>query len=125
MSDLTIEELAVHLDILRAYTEYDCPKCEAIRAALLRLPQVEAEVERLNTWHSTISQVWKDRTEKAEAERESIMVDLGREYKARIKAEAELARLAPLKKAAMDWDGTIVGGHVLQCCAAELKELVR
>ena len=29
---------------------------------------LKAEVKRLNTWHSTLSEAWKDRAEKAEAQ---------------------------------------------------------
>lgn len=33
---------------------------------------LKAEVERLNTWHSTLSESWKARAEKAEAEVERL-----------------------------------------------------
>jgi len=43
-----------------------------ITAVLDDYAALKAEVERLNTWHSTLSEAWKARAEKAEAENEKL-----------------------------------------------------
>lgn len=73
------EKIEKALDILEDYRKAESP------SVLDRvIPDIKAEVERLNTWHSTISQVWKDRAEKAEAKLEKqrplIEVAMGAEF---------------------------------------------
>jgi hypothetical protein len=102
--------------------EHEYTKIDGIEIPSLRVRQMlailddysalKAEVERLNTWHSTLSEAWKARAEKAEAENERLGCEraqyrsLSDEWREkyqdemfkRAEAEAELAKPAPLPK---------------------------
>lgn len=76
------------------------------RPILFSGEMVKAEVERLNTWHTTISEAWKARAEKAEAahikDLEHIKArddSFGVLLDSNIRLEEELARWKPLLEA--------------------------
>ena len=69
---------------------------------------LKAEVKRLNTWHSTLSEAWKTRAEKTEAQLEKAKSDLIDESKRRAAIakslqahQDQLAKQAPLIEAVM------------------------
>jgi len=101
-----------------------------------RCTEAEAENERLNTWHCTLSEAWKARADKAEArlakvcERNKLMDEnFGSLLEKNIKLEAQLAKQAPLVEAAMrarlvKFSNTDIGGyepHVQRILRSALK----
>ena len=65
---------------------------------------LKAEVERLNTWHSTLSEAWKARAEKSEAENERLKTALwdalkNRPIKVTVEPEGATDLLERLRKA--------------------------
>ena len=67
----------------------------------IKLDKAEAEVKRLNTWHTTISEVWKARAEKAEAELKVAEGTIEEITKAWCLDAAQLEKQRPLVEAIM------------------------
>jgi len=85
---------------------------EEVIAILSGYSALKEEVKRLNTWHCTISEAWKARAEKTEAQLEKAKSDLIDESKRRAAIakslqahQDQLAKQAPLIEAVMAWDG--------------------
>ena len=108
---------------------------EEVIAILSGYSALKEEVKRLNTWHCTISEAWKARAEKTEAQLEKAKSDLIDESKRRAAIakslqahQDQLAKQAPLIEAVMGatlYDSEAPGVTLLEFSELDEEAILR